>query len=76
MINSLGRRAARGEVVVTMQVSRGQLLDFLRRANLSDDQKRRVLRLDDPVDWRELERVLSEMGIGQEELINRMGGSP
>jgi hypothetical protein len=59
-----------------MQVSRGQLLDYLRRANLSDDEKRRLLRLDDPVEWRDLERILFEMGVGQEERVNRMGGSP
>jgi hypothetical protein len=59
-----------------MQVSRQHLLDFLQRSNLSDAEKRRILRLDDPVDWRELERILTEMGIGREELISRMGGSP
>jgi hypothetical protein len=59
-----------------MQVSRAHVLDILDRADLSPEQRDRILALDYPADYDRVLALFRSMGVNHDALISRMGGSP
>jgi len=66
----------RGGRVVMVMVSRAQLLELVERSGLSEDEKERILGVDQPVDVANLEAVLDQLGYSRDEMVSYMGGSP
>jgi hypothetical protein len=59
-----------------MQCSRQEIVDVLRRTGFPKVADEVPRLLPDPVDLHQAARVLEPYGISENELINRMGGSP
>lgn len=62
--------------MVAMQVSRQDVVDFLRGLGYPDVADEAERDLPDPVELRRAQEFGERHGISRDELINRMGGSP
>ena len=62
--------------MVTVKVSRQQVVDMLRRAGLPEVAEDALRDLPDPVDLDRAVALGAEHGITRDDLISRMGGSP
>jgi len=62
--------------VVAMQVSKQDVVDFLRRMGYPDVADEAERDLPDPVEVSHAQEFGERHGISRDELISRMGGSP
>jgi len=65
-----------GEGEDDVEMTRRSVQDVTLRAGLSGEQAQRVLSLDLPADSRVVWDRLATLGVTQESLVGRMGGSP
>ena len=62
--------------MVTVQFSRQEVVDMLRRTGLREAAGEAMRALPDPVDLDHVEEWGARHGITRDDLISRMGGSP
>jgi hypothetical protein len=62
--------------VIAVQLSRQHVVDILRRVGLTEMAEAALHDLPDPVDSEKVAAWATPWGVGMDDLINRMGGSP
>jgi hypothetical protein len=62
--------------LTTMQITRQHVVELLPIMGLRPDQEARLLALDYPVDFPTVAAAFESVGVHQDTLTDRMGGSP